>query len=95
MGGDNCALTHLCTGAQNTSLNTRQYLEGNLNTEIAAGHHNAIGGFDNFHHIGDSFLVFQLGDNFNRLGFVSEQLPKFANIVSLTDERQCNKVHIQ
>ena len=95
MGRDYGALTHLRAGAQNASLNPRQHFEGHFNTEIATGHHHAIGGFDNLDHIGHRFLIFQLGDHFDSVGLVAEQLAQFTNIFSLADKGEGDKVHIQ
>ena len=76
-------------------LNLRKLLKRHFNTQISAGNHDALNGFEDFAQIVNAFFVLNLGDDADILAAVFiEQGAKLAHIIGITAEAGGNIVHL-
>jgi hypothetical protein len=63
LGGGDHRLAGGVAFADNPLLDQRNLLRAHLDTEVAAGHHDSVAGFENSVEIGHRFGFFDLGNN--------------------------------
>ena len=76
------------------ALDTRNTFLRNLNAQVTTSNHNAIGNFKNLVNIVHTFLVLNLGNDFNVTAMSIQNSPYIKNVLSVAHERVSNEIYI-
>ena len=86
MGGNDDRLADAEAGLDDLALDDGQFFVGNLDSEIAARHHDGVGLGDDFPQIFDGLLVLDFSDDQRAVLAVFDDRFQLLNVLRLTDK---------